>query len=61
MWTTDRELNLTAGGGMSLEGVGDASGQMPGGSLYRRLGVEGAALPPLAAHLWALGGRNCPL
>ncbi len=58
VWTTDRELNFIAGGGMSLEGVGDASGQIPGGSLYKRLGVEGAALLPLAAHLRALGGET---
>lgn len=48
LWTTDRELHLTATGGMSLEAVGYAPDRSTGTSLYKRFGVVGPAFPPLA-------------
>ena len=58
LWTTDRELHLTATGGLSLEALGYAPDRITGNSLYKRFGVVGPALPPLTAHLCALGGES---
>jgi CheY-like chemotaxis protein len=58
LWTTDRDLRVTASLGSGLLSLGMRPGQSAGLTLYEYLGHRDDSMPPIAAHLAALRGES---
>jgi len=58
LWTVDPELRFTSSTGAALQALGLKPDEVVGRTLLEFFGTEDRDLPPIAAHIRALGGES---
>jgi two-component system cell cycle sensor histidine kinase/response regulator CckA len=58
LWTVDPELRFTSSTGAALQALGLKPGEVVGRTLLEFFGTDDRDLPPIAAHIRALGGES---